>query len=448
MASLFFYAWGEPFFVFVMMLCVFVNWLIGFRVASTGGKKRRKRWLAIGVMLDVALIVAFKYLAFIAENIGVLFGKNISLNIALPIGISFFTFQIMSYLFDVYYGRAKMQKSYFDLLLYISMFPQLVAGPIVRYQTVADEIRNRTESANDFVEGFTRFIIGLCKKTLIANYVAILADNAFGLFSIGENISALTAWIGAISYTLQIYFDFSGYSDMAIGMGRMFGFHFEENFNYPYIAKSVSDFWRRWHISLSTWFRDYVYIPMGGNRVSKRRWVFNTFTVWLLTGIWHGANWTFIAWGMYYFVLLMAEKLLNYPAKMKWFSHVYTILFVIIGWVLFKADSFSSAFGYLKAMFGGAYTAVDRMALYYLTSGKWILLAAVIFCMPILPWFKKKLDEIARKTEAEDLRLRKRANRVIIFCDLSRAVILLGAFLLCLFVSVESSYNPFIYFNF
>jgi len=448
LASLFFYAWGEPFFVFVMMFSVLINWLIGLKISSKQEKKQKKKWLVIGVTYDILLIVFFKYLTFITQNIGLLINKNITVEIALPIGISFFTFQIMSYIFDIYYGKAKLQKNYFDLLLYISMFPQLIAGPIVRYQTIADEINDRTELREEFVNGLGRFVIGLSKKILISNYVAVIADNAFGLFGEGEQISVLTAWLGAIAYTLQIYFDFSGYSDMAIGMGLMFGFHFEENFKYPYIAKSISDFWRRWHISLSTWFRDYVYIPMGGNRVSKGRWILNTFTVWLLTGIWHGANWTFIAWGMFYFVLLMAEKLLKYPEKMKWFSHIYTIFFVIIGWVLFRADSISAAIGYIKTMFGGAYTVVDKLSMYYLNSGKWVFIAGIILSLPIIPWIKKKVDSFALNTQSENLTIRKKASLLMTICDVSRAVFLLAAFLLCLFVSVESTYNPFIYFNF
>lgn len=257
----------------------------------------------------------------------------------------------MSYLFDVYYGKTKVQKNLAWLALYVSLFPQLIAGPIVRYEQIADEILNRRENKADFVAGIQRFVYGMAKKLLISNYVAVLTDNIFSL-SASQSISVMSAWLGAISYALQIYFDFSGYSDMAIGLGQMCGFHFWENFNYPYVSKSITEFWSRWHISLGTWFRDYVYIPLGGSRVSKGKHVRNIFLVWLLTGIWHGANWTFVVWGLYYFALLMLEKNLKFTDRLGWFSHVYAMVFVIIGSTIFRAESLGLALRYLGQMFG------------------------------------------------------------------------------------------------
>jgi D-alanyl-lipoteichoic acid acyltransferase DltB (MBOAT superfamily) len=305
-ASLGFYAWGEPIFIFVMLVSIGFNWFIGLQLTKHENTKTRKRYMLIAVVYNVSLLFVFKYISFVIKNIGLLLKNDtISVNIALPIGISFFTFQIMSYIFDVYYKKAEAQDNLINVALYISLFPQLIAGPIVQYQTIAKEINNRIETAKDFTEGVMRFVIGLGKKILIANYAGFIADS---IFILNGNLSVASAWLGAIAYTLQIFFDFSAYSDMAIGLGRIFGFHFLENFNYPYAAKSITDFWQRWHISLSTWFRDYVYIPMGGNRVSKRKLIFNLFVVWLLTGIWHGANWTFIVWGIFYFLLLLMER--------------------------------------------------------------------------------------------------------------------------------------------
>ena len=390
-------------------------------------------------MFDVSLIFIFKYLSFVLENIGH-FTKNTSLGIeiTLPIGISFFTFQIMSYVFDVYYGKAKVQKNVLSVALYISLFPQLIAGPIVRYETVADELNNRIENSRDFTDGMIRFVFGLGKKVLIANYVALIADNVFNMNMNDGKLAVTTAWLGVISYALQIYFDFSGYSDMAIGLGKMFGFHFDENFNYPYAAVSVTDFWRRWHISLSTWFRDYIYIPLGGNRVGKSRWVFNLFIVWLLTGIWHGANWTFVVWGLFYFILLITEKLTGFAVKLKWFSRVYTLFFVLIGWVIFRAESLSAAWVYLKIMFGNAYAFSDQLFLYYLKGGKWVLIAAVIFSFPIVPFIKTRME--TNKLASYKF--------VSFSTEIIESIIVFAIFIISLLVCVSSTYNPFIYFNF
>jgi D-alanyl-lipoteichoic acid acyltransferase DltB (MBOAT superfamily) len=427
-ASLIFYAWGEPLFVFVMVFSVFVNWLLALLMEKQD-KKARKRFMIAAVVYDIALIFVFKYLSFVVKNLGLLIrNDNFSVNIALPIGISFFTFQIMSYVLDVYYQKAEVQKNFINIALYVSMFPQLIAGPIVRYETVAREINDRTETTEDFTRGLSRFVIGLGKKLLIANYAGFIADGIFEATS----PSVASAWLGALAYALQIYFDFSAYSDMAIGLGKMFGFHFLENFNYPYIAASITEFWRRWHISLSTWFRDYLYIPLGGNRVSKRRLVFNLFIVWLLTGIWHGANWTFIAWGLFYFVLLIFERFTGFIKRLGVFGHVYALFFVIIGWVLFRSDSITSAFSYLGVMFGiGTIRLTDETFFMYLSNGKWILLAGIALSMPIASLCKTRL-----------IKINARAYELI------SSLGLIVVFSIALLVCVKSTYNPFIYFNF
>lgn len=423
LGSLAFYAYGEPIFVFLMIFSVFVTWLLGLMIQ----KSSKKIFVVIGTVYHICVLFVFKYLSFAAHELGILFNKDFSfINISLPIGISFFTFQLMSYLFDVYYQKARAQKNPLYVGLYVSLFPQLIAGPIVRYETIAEAIESRTETFDDVCEGMKRFIYGLAKKVLIANYMAELADVIFNFTGM---TSVLSAWVGAIAYTLQIYFDFSGYSDMAIGIGRMFGFSFDENFNYPYIASSVTDFWRRWHISLSTWFRDYVYIPMGGNRVSKSRWILNLFTVWLLTGIWHGANWTFVVWGLLYFVFLLFEKLTGLNRHKNVFTRIYTLLVVIICWVFFRAESLPAAISYLGKMFGinssGFYD--GGFAMYF--KGSWtILLAAVLGSTPLISKLIKKVK-----------------NSRVCFIESVWVVFILIASIVKL---VSSSYNPFIYFNF
>ena len=349
LASLFFYAWGEPTFVLVMIMSIICNYYFGLQVDKyKNNTKKAKSIIVIMLIFNLTIMFIFKYLMFTLTNIKYLTGLNFNIpNIALQIGISFFTFQAISYVIDVYRGNGKVQKNPLNVGLYISFFPQLIAGPIIRYETIAEQIENRHENFEDFSKGTCRFIIGLGKKMLLANTLALVADYAFSVKS-GE-LSVVMAWLGALAYTFQIFFDFSGYSDMAIGLGLMFGFKFLENFNYPYISKSISEFWRRWHISLGTWFRDYVYFPLGGSRVSsKKRLVFNLFVVWSLTGLWHGANWTFIVWGLMYFVLITLEKLTKFDRKLGWFGHVYTMLFVILGWVLFRADNISYGIGYIK----------------------------------------------------------------------------------------------------
>lgn len=433
-ASLLFYAWGEPFFVFVMLLSILINYLLALKLDKANGKKR-KTLLAICVVFDIGLIFVFKYLGFAVRSLAALFNADWSVQLALPIGISFFTFQIMSYVFDVYYGNAEVQRSYLSLALYISMFPQLIAGPIVRYNQVAEEIRNRKENLSDFSCGFARFTSGLAKKVLLANYIALVADNIFAVT--GKNISIATAWLGAVCYGLQIYFDFSGYSDMAIGLGRMFGFHFEENFNYPYTACSGTDFWRRWHISLSGWFRDYVYIPLGGKQGGTKKTVRNLFVVWLLTGLWHGANWTYIVWGLFWFVVLSGEKYLKFPKRSGVLSRIYTLLIVMIGWVIFRSDTLGKAWQYLLTMFGiRASVFSDDMFRYFLGNVKWVLIAGVLACLPLSAWARSIFSS------AECSAGLRRLGSV------SYSVLIGGLFVLCVLIVVKAGYNPFIYFQF
>ena len=421
--SIFFYAWGEPIFVLNLLTSIIITYFLVLLMA----KKKSKRWLIICVTYHILNMFIFKYFSFVCGEFGILIGGE-KVNIALPMGISFFTFQLLSYVFDVYYGKVKEQKNIFKLALYVSLFPQLVAGPIVRYESIVHQIAERKESFQGVLEGLERFTIGLGKKVLLANYLAVLADNIFGMSS----RSVLIAWIGAISYMLQIYFDFSGYSDMAIGLGKMFGFQFQENFNYPYISKSVTEFWRRWHISLSSWFRDYVYIPLGGNRVSNIIWIRNIFVVWLLTGIWHGANWTFLLWGMIYFVLLIAEKKFNYIDRLGFLGHVYTLFMIILAWVIFRADSISMAFKYIGQMFGiGSVSFGSSTDKIIIGSGYLIIGVAVVATTPVY----KKVQDWGKGKCREIIQLFLSIWTLIVFI-LSMASILRGM------------YNPFIYFNF
>ncbi len=446
LASLFFYAWGEPKFVLVMMLSICVNWFFGLMTGLSrerGRKNTAKAFVAFDVLFNLTVIFIFKYLMFAVTNLNRFAGTSLKVpEIALPIGISFFTFQAMSYVIDVYRGRGAYQKNILNVGLYISLFPQLIAGPIVRYETVADEIMNRKENLDDFTAGCKRFIIGLAKKVIIANNVAMVADHAFAMLKganfYGESgLSFSMAWLGIIAYTLQIFFDFSGYSDMAIGLGRMFGFHFLENFNYPYISLSVTEFWRRWHISLGTWFRDYLYIPLGGNRTkTKARHLLNIFMVWFCTGVWHGANWTFIAWGLLYFFLLVFEKYSGFDVRDEHgrhhvIKHIYLLLVVMCGWVIFRADNLGEALAYLRCMFVPSGQLVDGSAMYY---GRefWMFMAlGALFSMPVIPKISSRL---------------KGSRNVILAA--AEIFIVLALFLVSVSYLVKSSYNPFIYFNF
>ena len=433
LASLVFYAWGEPWFVLVMMLSIAANYGFGLWVArrqsaGTGTKVP----VLLAAVFNLGILFVFKYLTFTLGILNRLGGAFVIPGIELPIGISFFTFQALSYVLDVQRGRGQAQRSPLKVGLYISFFPQLIAGPIVKYETVADQIDHRKETWDDFAAGCTRFIVGLGKKVLLANQLALVADRAFLLEGAGD-LTAAFAWLGSICYTFQIYYDFSGYSDMAIGLGKMFGFHFLENFNYPYISTSVTEFWRRWHISLSTWFRDYVYFPLGGSRVDSRgKHIRNLFVVWLLTGIWHGANWTFIVWGLFYFVLLVLEKYAGlgrgWPAWTRW---LFTFLMVNFAWVIFRADSLGAAAGYLAAMFGGGAGVWSAEAGLFLRENWTILLAGAVFSAPV-----------ALKVRAWA------ARRDNVALDLGYALLAAAVFLVCAAFLIKGTYNPFIYFNF
>lgn len=429
LASLGFYAWGEPVFILLMLFSIAVTFALGTQLSRKESKSDRKRILILGIVWHIAILFVFKYLSFLlTQLVGLLnLGKE-PVTIPLPIGISFFTFQMMSYLFDVYYHKAEGQRNILYVGLYVSFFPQLIAGPIVRYDQIADQLGNRQTTHCDLTYGMGRFLSGLVKKVLLANYLAVVADNIFDIHAF-EGCAVLTAWLGAVAYMLQIYFDFSGYSDMAIGLGRMFGFSFPENFNYPYVAASVTDFWRRWHISLSGWFRDYVYIPLGGSRTSRSRWVRNLLIVWLLTGIWHGANWTFLVWGLIYFLLLLLEKTTHLVERLGAFSHVYTLFCICVAWVVFRTESISAAVHYLGLMFGiGAGAFSDSIFTAYAVGSLPILILAVVFSSPMLPALRKRLGEQH-------------------WYPLLGFLALVG-FVLSLLTVVGESYNPFIYFNF
>lgn len=434
-ASLFFYAWGEPKFVLVMIASIAVNWLFGMVIS----KKRTDRIishlvLTLSVVFNLGLLFVFKYLAFTGTMIDAIFGCHLRIpEIILPIGISFFTFQGMSYVFDIYYEKGEAQTNILYIGLYIAFFPQLIAGPIVRYETVADEIKNRKETFDDFMDGFVRFVIGLSKKVLLANSFTILADQAFDVVKSGNTISVMFGWLGALAYTFQIFFDFGGYSDMAIGLGRMFGFHFLENFNYPYISTSITEFWRRWHISLGSWFRDYLYIPLGGSRCNKMRNIFNLFVVWLSTGLWHGANITFVLWGLMYFVLLVVEKLTGIHkkySKLIVFKWLYTMLFVILGWVLFRAESVREACVYIYSMFGlSGNRFVDGMFWGWFTQNIPLLGMGILMSTPVF-------RIISEKTKDSNI------------VGIVRIIGLMLLFVFSVASLISSSYNPFIYFNF
>lgn len=377
--SLIFYAWGEPLYVFLMLVSVFFNFRFGLII----GKSRNHRRAALvgGLIFNILVICTFKYLVFFAQTLNDC-GINVPVpRIALPIGISFYTFQSISYLMDVYRRVSPAQRRFSDLLLYISMFPQLIAGPIVRYQTVAEEIHDRHVTSRDIADGTYRFLIGLGKKVIIANQLSEIS----GQFLVDglDSLSTAGAWVGIIAFTLQIYFDFSGYSDMAIGMGRCLGFHFNENFRHPYCCTSITDFWRRWHISLGSFFRDYVYIPMGGNR---RHQALNILVVWFLTGMWHGASWNFILWGLYFGVIVMLEKytlLRVYDRIPRFVLHVYSLLLVIIGWGIFYFDNFDSMLIFFNAFIGQSAALTDFVSQAAITDNFWLWVMAIIFCMPL-----------------------------------------------------------------
>lgn len=431
--SLVFYAWGEPKYVFLMIFSILVNYIFGRLMDKNRGRqKRMKLLLVLSVVIDLGLLSVFKYTDFVITNINAIFGANFDLlNIALPIGISFYTFQAMSYTIDVYRDDVRVQKNLIDFGMYITMFPQLIAGPIVRYADVQDQLAERSVTTADFSEGVMRFVVGLGKKVLLANQMgAVWSD----IYALGGDVSALMAWTGAIAYTFQIYFDFSGYSDMAIGLGRMFGFKFPENFRYPYQSVSITDFWRRWHITLSTWFKEYLYIPLGGNRRGLARQALNLLIVWSLTGFWHGAGWNFVMWGLYYFVILFIEKLFLLKAldKLpKFFRHVYALLLIIIGWVIFASDDVSVLLPYLGSMFG-ANGAIGGMDVYTLLT-KAVLLIICCIASTELP---KKLFLSAAGAMNE-----KAAFTL-------KSVLTIALLALSMILLIGDSYNPFLYFRF
>lgn len=430
-ASLIFYAWGEPLYVLLMIFSIVANWFCALMMGRQEKPGLKKLWLISAVVIDIAVLFVFKYLGFFLSNVGAIFHASFGVpKLALPLGISFFTFQAMSYVIDIYRGRGKVQKNPLYVGLYISLFPQLVAGPIVRYETIENQILERRESFALCAEGVERFILGLSKKVLLANSLGFIADNAFDNVGV---ISTSMAWLGVFCYTLQIYFDFSGYSDMAIGLGKMFGFEFEENFRYPYISTSVSEFWRRWHISMGTWFRDYVYFPLGGSRVPTWRMIINLFIVWLLTGLWHGANWTFVLWGLFFFVLIMFEKLTkiekkNFKLPVKILFGVGTFFLVMMGWVLFRANDLTGAGKYFAALF--SFSGGNAETLFFLQNNIYVLIFAVICCFPI----KEKLSVWF-----------SRAPRIK---TVAKIAVLLVLFFISVVYTAQSSYNPFIYFNF
>lgn len=429
LASLFFYWWGEPKFVLVMLASIGMNYLFGLWVDACRQRGRSMRLpIVYTVAANLSVLFVFKYLNFAVRNLNVLGFDLTPPEIALPIGISFFTFQAMSYVFDIARGHGHVQRNPLNVGLYIALFPQLVAGPIVKYETVAQEIQNRKESWADFSAGVRRFLVGFCKKVLIANQMAIVADAAFA----AEAPAAAYAWLGVVCYTLQIYYDFSGYSDMAIGLGRMFGFHFRENFNWPYASRSITEFWRRWHISLGSWFRDYVYFPLGGSRVSRGKTLRNLFVVWLLTGIWHGANWTYIAWGMMMFVLLVLEKFTGFAKHLpRSVQHGYTMLMVSLSWMIFRAESIGAAGEYFLALLG-VHGLWEPLAGFYFREEFVFLAAAILFAVPFAPWLRKKAEQ----------------SRFSAVWEALYAVGLMAAFLAAVAYIIKGTYNPFIYFNF
>jgi len=438
--SLFFYAWGEPKYVFLMLFSITMDFTIGRLIdhyRNIGEIKRAKACLIVSVIANISILVFFKYADFIISAVNAVTGWGIPLpGIPLPIGISFFTFQTMSYSIDVYRGNTKVQKNWINYGTYVSMFPQLIAGPIVQYKTIAKQMQERRENTDDFSAGIHRFMIGLGKKVLLANNIGMLWDTVAAIPM--QEVPVVTAWLGALAFTFQIYFDFSGYSDMAIGLGKMFGFHFLENFNYPYISKSITEFWRRWHISLSSWFREYVYIPLGGNRKGAWKQVRNILIVWLLTGIWHGANWNYLLWGVYYGVFLVLEKFVfgkyikKLPAVLQ---RIYTLLIVIVGWILFKCEDIAFSGVFLRAMFGGYGQGFLNRETVYLLYNNIILLIILVLGSTSIP---KNL-----------------ANRAIVCfkekswtVTLFKCVFYTGVFVISVAYLVDASYNPFLYFKF
>ena len=426
-SSFIFYFYGEPKYVLLMAFSIISTYICGILVDKYRGTKTSKLFLILEIIISIGLLIYFKYADFIIKNINLWLSQKIDLiNVLLPIGISFYTFQMISYVVDIYRGEVKVQKNILKLATYVSLFPQLIAGPIVRYSTIEKQLENREYSINKFSLGVRRFVIGLGKKVLIANVIGTLVNT----FLISEDKSILFYWLYAIGVMLQIYFDFSGYSDMAIGLGKMFGFDFLENFNYPYIATSITDFWRRWHISLSSWFRDYVYIPLGGNRVSKIKWIRNIMVVWILTGLWHGAEWNFIIWGIYFGILLIIEKLflLKKTEKIpKFLKVIYTLFFVMISFIIFNGNEIIEN---IKGLFGiGNISVISKESIYYLKSYFIVILIGIIGATPIMKNIVKK-EKIKKIT------------------NILEPIYLFSILLLSTSYIIDGSFNPFLYFRF
>lgn len=432
LASLLFYAWGEPIYLFLMMFSILFNYISGLDIArNLGNKRAARKSLIFNVVVNLFVLGFFKYEGFVLNSLNAVLPVEIPFQeVALPVGISFYTFQILSYIIDVYWGNVPVQKNLMDFALYVTMFPQLIAGPIVKYAEIDEQLHVREENWGRFGEGVMYFIRGLAKKVLLANTVGMIYTNVSGMAP--EDVSVVTAWLGCLAYTFQIYFDFSGYSDMAVGLGKMFGFEFPWNFNYPYIAQSVTEFWRRWHISLSSWFREYVYIPLGGNRVPVPKHIRNLLVVWLLTGLWHGAAWNFVAWGLYYGVILIFEKYFFHRVLDKLpevLRHIYSLVLVMVGWVLFFSPSFAGALEYLKLMFGaGGHGFMDGEALYLLISNLGLWVIAIVSSTPLVYGVYERY--VGRRKPVADV------------------VIYAGMFLLCVAYLVTETYNPFLYFRF
>ncbi len=437
-ASLFFYAWGEPKFLLIMLLSILLGYIYGILIETFNqpkytSKKLSTLFLVLSLLTSIGTLAYYKYVDFFIKNTNALFGTSIALKkIALPIGISFYTFQILSYTIDVYRGHVKAQKNIISLATYIAFFPQLIAGPIVRYIDVEKQLKSRTQKIDQIAEGIRRFVLGLSKKVLLANPIGELATTAFA----SDHPSVSLYWLYAIAFTLQIYYDFSGYSDMAIGLGKIFGFDFLENFNYPYISKSITEFWRRWHISLGQWFRDYVYIPLGGNRVSSMKWLRNILIVWFLTGFWHGASWNFILWGLFYGLLLLLEKIFlgRFLQKTRIFKHIYVLFFVITGFVLFDAPSLSSLANTFQGMFCMQHIPLFNESCRYLFSRYLLLL--FLGCIGATPLIKNIVLILKRRKTGEKI------------CNLLETPVMLLLLIMVTAYLVDSSFNPFLYFRF
>ncbi len=435
-SGLIFYAWGEPVYVLIMIVSTLIDYTAGLLIYRFDKSKTIKRiCLIVSLLMNLGLLGVFKYSGFIMQNIDIILGTSLydpNHALPLPIGISFFTFQSMSYTIDMYMGKIKVQKNPISFAAFVTLFPQIVAGPIVRYDDIARELDDRTVNLDCIYEGILKFITGVGKKVLIANNIGMLWTSVKGLEA--SELSVLTAWLGILAFTLQIYFDFSGYSDMAIGLGKMMGFNFPQNFNYPYQSKSISEFWRRWHITLGAWFKSYVYFPLGGSRKGKGRTVFNLAVVWLLTGIWHGASWNFILWGVLYGLVIIIEKLFLGKVLEKipdFFSWLYTIILVILGWVLFDTADIPTALGYMGAMFGGGGTLIDNTAMYYLINYGVMFVIGTFACTDIFSraaeWLKEKMPLLVNYSTP----IAKTAIMVLSTAYLA-----------------DATYNPFLYFNF